>query len=112
MSGVASMLFCGRGPKFSDFQRQAMRRFLTLSRLIWSSAEYLLLPRSPPQCGHSPFVMPVCPETITDVPIAPATRVSIMTNTADLAVMDAPVVTARLVEASVCSEWAGGRKKA
>ena len=32
--GVASMLFWGRGPKFSDFHRQAIRRFFTLSRLI------------------------------------------------------------------------------
>src|SRR5688572_15660158 len=34
-----------------------MRRFLTLSLLIWSSGEYFVLPGSPAYARHSPFVV-------------------------------------------------------
>src|SRR5580692_7256206 len=44
-----------------------MRSVFTLSRLIWSSGEYLVLPRSPPVCGHSPFLAPIWPDTTIDV---------------------------------------------
>src|SRR5687767_8359335 len=86
ISGVASMLFCGRGPKLSDFHRHAILRFFTLSRLIWSREEYLLLPRSAPQWGHSPLETPDCPDTIGDMRIATAKRGNISARNADLAV--------------------------
>src|SRR5262249_16475330 len=39
----------------TDFHRQATFRRVKLSRVIWSSGEYLLLPGSPPDVRHSPF---------------------------------------------------------
>src|SRR5687768_3528122 len=101
ISGVASMLFCGRGPKFSDFHRHATLRSFTLSRLIWSSAEYLLFPRSAPQWGHSPFVTPDWPETITDAPMSTASNGSSNTYEADRAVMEAPLEVMSRVGVSI-----------
>src|SRR5687767_6506533 len=104
MRGVDSRLFCGRGPKLSARQRHATRRFLTLSRVICSSGEYFVLPRSPPQCGHSPFRVPVWPNTIMDAAstIAPS-EASVATVRADLLTMgNTPLRSEREEHYTVC----------
>src|SRR5262249_2827559 len=50
-------LYSGRVPRLSVLKRQATSSLLKLSALIWSSGEYLVPPRSPVYCGHSPFLV-------------------------------------------------------
>jgi hypothetical protein len=50
----------GRGPKFSDFQRQTICNCFTFVALIWSRGEYFVPPASPPYQRHSPFTAPCC----------------------------------------------------
>src|ERR1700737_2618063 len=61
MIGVAWKLKSGRGPRLSVFHRQTIRRFLTLSLLIWSRGEYFVVPASLPSYRHSSF-FGLCPD--------------------------------------------------
>src|SRR5262245_30291293 len=57
MMGVTSVFVA---PKLSNFQLQATWRFLTLSRVTRSAAEYPVLPASEEYAGHWPLCAPFC----------------------------------------------------